>query len=103
MEVDHDMMLCSLFCHSVIIINHPLVLTVHEVNLRTYDTPLFELFKEIHIMLYGKPRKPYKYTYIFRLSIADELRKIYLRVCLVRVAGIQCPTLIHNNVRDTVT
>ena len=101
-EVNHDVMLGSFLCHTVIEIYHPLVLTVHKVNLGTHNAPLLEFLEEIHVVLNCQPGQPYPDAYVLALGITDQLRQVHLGIGTEGVAGIQCPALVHYYIRYTV-
>ena len=59
MEVDQNVMLGCLLYNALLVVDHPLVLTIHEVNLHTLHAPLRVLGEDIVDMsVYSGPRLP---------------------------------------------
>ena len=57
-EIYHYMMLGSFLSHTLVEVDHPLVLTVHKVYLCPDNAPFLKFLKEIHVMFYSEPRQP---------------------------------------------
>ena len=55
-EIDDDMVLGSLLGRALQEVDHPLVVPVHKVDLHALDSPLFELFEKVDMVLYGQPK-----------------------------------------------
>ena len=101
-EIDEDVVLGSFLGNALVEVNHPLVLTVHEVNLCALDAPLLKLLEEVHVVLYGEPWQPQDDAHAFALAVGDDLGQMYFGIGLEGVACIECPAFVDEDVAYAV-
>ena len=102
MKIDKQMVLGSLSGYSFIIIHHPLVTSVHEVDFDSLHTPFLESLKQPEIVFYSEPCQPKHNAYIFFFAITNEFMHIYRRIWCIGITGTHSPALVHNNIWYTI-
>ena len=58
MKIHHQLVLGTLADNALIVIDHPLVAVVHEVDFQSLHTHLCIIRNQIHVVLYREPRQP---------------------------------------------
>ena len=101
-EIHEQMMLGCFSCYTFVVVHHPLVATVHEVNLHTLHAPFFELREEVEIVFYTQPSEPKDHAYILFLTITDQFLQVEIVVRSVWVISALCPTFVQQDVLHTV-
>ena len=54
-EIDHQLVLGTLADDALIVVDHPLVTVIHEVNLQTHYAHFGIIGYQVHVMLDGEP------------------------------------------------
>ena len=103
MEVDKDMMLGSLLHGALVEVHHPLVATVHEVNLHALHAPFGKLGKETGILLHATPCEPEHHADAHLLAVSKDFHQVAIGIGCVGVHIVLCPTLVHDDVLDAIT
>ena len=101
-EVHNQVMLGSFGSYTVVVIHHPLVVTVHEVNLHALHAPFLELGEEVEVLFYTSPSEPQDNAHVLFLSITDKFMQVQVVVWSIRVAGSLRPTFVQQDVFHTV-
>ena len=79
-KIDQHFPVGSFFCYPPVIIDHPLVITLHEINFYPIHTPLLKLIKcLIPLIFEGFPHHPEDNTDIFLFAISYDLFHVYPR------------------------
>ena len=94
-EVDEDVVAGSLTSHTLVEVDHPLILTVHEVDLHAPYAPLLEALEEIHVVLHRQPRQPDDDANALFLGIGYELGQVHIGVGVEGVARVERPAFVH--------
>ena len=102
MEVDKDMMLGSLLHGTLVEVHHPLVATVHEVNLHALHAPFGKLGKETGILLHATPCEPEHHADAHLLAVSKDFHQVAIGIGCVGVHIVLCPTLVHDDVLDAI-
>ena len=103
MEVDDKMMLCSLLYGTLIPINHPLILTVHEINLGAGNAPFFVCIEYlIKVAFNAYPRKPEYNSYALLFTVSYTFMKVEIGICLKWLKCIFGPAFVHDNILDAI-
>ena len=92
---------CRLLRHALVVVDHPLVAAVHEVDLHPLHAPLAEALEEVEMLLHGEPRQPEDDPHVALPAVADQLLEVDVRIGREGVAGILCPPLVHDDVGDS--
>ena len=102
MIIHKDMMLgCSLGC-TLIELDHPLVLTVHEIYLYACHSPFLKCIKHGGVILHCEPCKPKYNPHILGLGIVNEFMQINFGIGREGIAGRLGPSFIHEDVLQTI-
>ena len=59
--------------YPLVIVDHPLIASVHKINLKSFYSPFIESLEEIKIVFYSQPRQPKHNPYIFFFAITNQL------------------------------
>ena len=84
-------------------IHHPLVTSVHEVDLHSFNAPLCKLCKESRVLLNTTPGQPKYDSNTYLISMSDDLKEVTVRIWCIRIHVILCPAFIHHYILDSVT
>ena len=102
MIIYKDLMLGS-FSHSALVeVHHPLVATVHEVNLHTLNTPLGKLSKHTRVLLNTTPCEPEDNINTHLLTVSDNLVKVTCGIGSIGIHVVLSPALVHHDVLDAI-
>ena len=101
--VDEDMMIGRTLGHTLVIVDHPLVATIHEVDLHARDAPLFERReKAFHVLLDGEPCQPQHDLHVALLAVGDQAGQVEVGIGTEYV-GRRCrPAFVHDNIGNAV-
>ena len=102
MKIDHEVVACALFRYALVIIHHPLVAMVHEIDFQSLHPHIGIMFNDIEVLLDGEPCEPKEHTYSPLAPIVDELLDVNLVAHLKRVAHVLAPAFVQKNVLDAV-
>ena len=80
MEIDQKLMLGCLLGNTLVVVDHPLVATIHKIDLDTRYAPLGKGLEESEVVLDGEPYEPQDDTYALALAVLDKLGNIGLGV-----------------------
>ena len=104
MVVNEQLELGSTFSSIVVPLNHPLVVTLHKVNLKTLYAPLFELGKSlVHLLLETQPCHPQDDAHVLLFTVTDKLCEVNLGNNVKNSLADVVPTLVENNILDAVS
>lgn len=89
--------------HTLVIVDHPLVATIHEVDLHARDAPLFERReKAFHVLLDGEPCQPQHDLHVALLAVGDQAGQVEVGIGTEYV-GRRCrPAFVHDNIGNAV-
>ena len=94
-------MLGGFFGYTFIIVYHPLVTAVHEVDLHSCDAPIGKCFKEVEMILDSQPWQPKYDFYVAVLSVFYQFGKIDGGIGGKRITCIFRPSFVHDDIRNT--
>ena len=101
-EVDEDVVLGGFTGSALVEVHHPLVLTVHEVNLHALDAPFLELREEVHVVVHGQPRQPYDDAHALIPGVGEELGQVHVGIRVEGVTRVQRPPFVHENITHAI-
>ena len=101
MEIHEQLVLGCFGGHAFVIVHHPLVASVHEVNLHTLHAPFRKLGKEFRMVFCTQPGEPKDYAHILFLAITDELVQVHIRIRSERIVSGLRPSFVQQDVFHT--
>ena len=103
MEIYQQFVFCSGFSRFTVKLNYLLVVTVHKINLETFDSHCgIMLTYTIHVFFKSTIARPKYQIYIFAFCIANQLFQIDFRNHLKQIRFTRhCPSLIQYHIFDT--
>ena len=100
--VYEDLMLSSLSYCALVEVYHPLVATVHEVNLHTLNAPLSKLLEHTGVLLNTTPCEPKDHVNTHLLTVSDNLVEVTCRVGSIGIHVVLSPAFVHYDILDTI-
>ena len=101
MKIDKQMMFGCFPGYPFVIVDHPLIASVHKINLKSFYSPFIESLEEIKIVFYRQPRQPKHNPYIFFFAITNQFVQVYFGIRCIRITCTFSPAFIHNNIWNT--
>ena len=103
MEVDDDVMFGSLLNNALVEVGHPLVGMIHEVDFHSCDSPLLiDAEDGVDVLPDGEPWQPENDFHTFGVAILNKVGQAQVVVADKWVAGRLCPTLVEQDVAQTI-
>ena len=101
-EVDNQLVGRTLFGHPLIVVDHPLVAVVHEIDFESLDPHVGIMLDQLHVLLYGEPGEPEDDPHPLLPSVLHEFAHINALAHGIRVAHILAPPLVEQYVLHAV-
>jgi hypothetical protein len=102
MKINQHLALRCLATDLVIKVHDRLIVTLHEINLYTFDAPFLELIEGgFELIIERLPNHPENYPDVFLSPVSNQFLDIHFRNDLQQVSQL-VPTFIENDVLDAV-